>query len=276
MKRISTFAALSLSLIAIPAVFAADGYVTGNVNLRAGPDSSYPRVTMLQAGTPVAIEGCVDGWSWCDVATAEERGWVAGNFLQEEYQGQRVLIPEYGLQIGIPIVSFAFGSYWDQHYRSRPWYGNRDHWSRVQPRYPDMREGSYRNSRDATYRNSRGITSGDSRATYAPASRAAEESRRQTVVTVPPSYQGRPARGSAPSHPVANDFRTQERVAGHERPVERTAGGSRATAQQNGVVRQQSAESNSQHKEKAARSTPERQGGRDNERGKDKDKDQQH
>ena len=201
---------------------------------------------------------------------------MTGNFLQEEYQGQRVLIPEYGLQIGIPIVSFAFGSYWEQHYRSRPWYGNRDHWSRVQPRYPDMREGSYRNSRDATYRNSRGITSGDSRATYAPASRAAEESRRQTVVTVPPSYQGRPARGSAPSHPVANDFRTQERVAGHERPVERTAGGSRATAQQNGVVRQQSAESNSQHKEKAARSTPERQGGRDSERGKDKDKDQQH
>ena len=146
MKRISTFAALSLSLVAIPAVFAADGYVTGNVNLRAGPDSSYPRVTMLQAGTPVAIEGCVDGWSWCDVATAEERGWVAGNFLQEEYQGQRVLIPEYGLQIGIPIVSFAFGAYWDQHYRSRPWYGNREHWSRVQPQYPAMRDGRYRNS----------------------------------------------------------------------------------------------------------------------------------
>jgi len=185
MKRISTFAALSLSLIAIPAAFAADGYVTGNVNLRAGPDSSYPRVTMLQAGTPVAIEGCVDGWSWCDVATAEERGWVAGNFLQEEYQGQRVLIPEYGLQIGIPIVSFAFGSYWEQHYRSRPWYGNRDHWSRVQPRYPDMREGSYRNSRDATYRNSRGITSGDSRATYAPASRAPDERRRSATVTPP-------------------------------------------------------------------------------------------
>jgi|SRR5580765_2303983 uncharacterized protein YraI len=272
MKRISPIAALGLSLIAIPAAFAADGYVTGNVNLRAGPDSSYPRVAMLNAGTPVAIEGCIDSWSWCDVATAEERGWVAGNFLQEEYQGQRVLIPEYGLQIGIPIVSFAFGAYWDQHYRSRSWYGNRAHWSHVQPQYSSGRESSYRNSRDATYGNSRSITSGDSRATYAPTSRA-PETRRSAVVTPPPGYQGRVA-STPPPHPVANDFRSQEKVVGHERPVERNTGESRAMAQQNAIATQKSTESNLQRKEKPARSTPEREGGKDNERGKDKD--QQH
>jgi len=276
MKLILPIAALGLSLIAISAAFAADGYVTGNVNLRAGPDSSYPRVAMLNAGTPVAIEGCVDGWSWCDVATAEERGWVAGNFLQEEYQGQRMLIPEYGLQIGIPIVSFAFGSYWDEHYRSRPWYGNREHWSRVQPRYPDMRESRYRNSRDATYENSHRVAPNDARAPYPPTSRATDESRRPAVVTVPPSYQGRPAHTPAPQHPVANDFRPQEKIAGHERPAARNTSESRATAQQNAIVTQKSAESNSQHKEKPARSVTEREGSKDNERGKDKDKDQQH
>jgi len=276
MKLIFPIAALGFSLIAIPAAFAADGYVTGNVNLRAGPDSSYPRVAMLSAGTPVAIEGCVDGWSWCDVATAEERGWVAGNFLQEEYQGQRVLIPEYGLQIGIPIVSFAFGSYWDQHYRSRPWYGNREHWSRVQPRYPDMRDSQYRNSRDATYGNSHRVAPSDSRAPYTPASRVSDESRRPAVAAAPPSYQGKPEHTPLPQHPVANDFRPQERVTGHGRPVERNTGESRATAQQNAIVTQKSAESNSQHKERPARSMPEREGGKDNERGKDKDKDQQH
>ena len=37
-----------------------------NVSLRAGPDSSYPTVVGLRAGTPVSIAGCVDGWSWCD------------------------------------------------------------------------------------------------------------------------------------------------------------------------------------------------------------------
>lgn len=273
MKRISPVAALGLSLIAIPVAFAADGYVTGNVNLRAGPDSSYPRVAMLQAGTPVAIEGCIDGWSWCDVATAEERGWVAGNFLQEEYQGQRVLIPEYGLQIGIPIVSFAFGAYWDQHYRSRPWYGNREHWSHVQPQYPAMRENPYRNSRDATYRNSRSLTSGDSRATYTPTSRAPDETRRSTVVPTPrPAYQGRAANTPPPPHPVANDFRSQERVVGHERPVERNASESRATVQQNAIATHNAVESKAQRKEAPAKA--EREGGKDNERGKEKD--QQH
>jgi len=271
MKRISTFAALSLSLIAIPAVFAADGYVTGNVNLRAGPDSSYPRVTMLQAGTPVAIEGCIDGWSWCDVATAEERGWVTGNFLQEEYQGQRVLIPEYGLQIGIPIVSFAFGTYWDQHYRSRPWYGNREHWSRVQPQYSTGRESSYRNSRDAAYSNSRSITSGGSRATYAPTSRAPDETRRSAVVVAPPpAYQGRTA--STPPHPVANDFRAREKVVGHERPVQRNADESRAKVQPNAIATHDAVDSKAQRKQAPAKA--EREGGKDNERGKEKE--QQH
>ena len=276
MKRLFPLAALGLFVIAIPAALAADGYVTGNVNLRAGPDSSYPRVAMLSAGTPVAIEGCIDGWSWCDVATAEERGWVAGNFLQEEYQGQRVLIPEYGLQIGIPIVSFAFGTYWDRHYRSRPWYGNREHWSHVQPQYEPntVREGSHRSSRDAAYGNSYGVAPRDSRSPYAPASRAPDELRRPAIVSVPPSYQGRPAHTQAPQHPVANDFRSQERISGHERPAERNSGESRATAQQNAIATQKSTESNLQHKEKPARLAPEREGGKDNERGKDKD--QQH
>jgi uncharacterized protein YraI len=138
MKRALSIAALGISVFAIPAAFGADGYVTGNVNLRAGPDSSYPSVARLPEGAEVAIEGCVDGWSWCDVAAGNNRGWVAGNFLQEEYQGQRVLIPEYGVRIGIPVVSFVFGTYWDNNYRNRSWYGNREHWSQVTPQYRQM------------------------------------------------------------------------------------------------------------------------------------------
>lgn len=135
MKRILPTAALGISILATASAFAADGYVTGNVNLRAGPDSDYPSVVMLSAGTPVAINGCVDRWSWCDVSAQDNRGWIAGNFLQEEYQGQRVLISDYGVRIGVPIVSFVFGTYWDEHYRHRPWYGQRRHWSQVRPRY---------------------------------------------------------------------------------------------------------------------------------------------
>lgn len=147
---------------------AADGYLTDNVNLRAGPDPGYPSVAMLSIGTPVAIEGCVDGWSWCDVTAGNNRGWVAGNFLQEEYQGRRVLVPTYGVQIGIPIVSFVFGTYWDDHYRNRSWYGNRQHWSQIRPQYQPM---AVRNG----------------------AHGPADESRRSGVATTRPSQESRPS-----------------------------------------------------------------------------------
>ena len=144
MKRLTRFALASLSLasfsIALPALAqSADGYVTGNVNLRAGPDPSYPLVDQLPAGTAVDVQGCTDGWQWCDVINANDgsRGWIAGNFIQYEYQDQPVLLPTYGAQIGIPIVSFVIGSYWDNYYRGRPFYRDRATWySRPMPHRP--------------------------------------------------------------------------------------------------------------------------------------------
>lgn len=108
---------------------AADGYVAVTANLRAGPDSGYPRITTLHAGTPVSIQGCIDGWTWCDVIAFGDRGWIAADFLQFDYESRRVLVPEYGMRIGIPIISFVFGNYWDSYYRTRPWYRDRDRWS---------------------------------------------------------------------------------------------------------------------------------------------------
>lgn len=139
MKRIFLIAALGLSCLATTAAFAASGYVTANVNLRAGPDIGYPVVDVLRAGTPVVVYGCVDGWSWCDVSAGADRGWMAGSFLQEAYQGRRVLVADYGVRIGIPIVSFVFGNYWADHYRGRSWYGNRDRWSHIRPSYRPVR-----------------------------------------------------------------------------------------------------------------------------------------
>jgi len=129
MKHCLRIITACLALLLPMAVFAADGYVVGNVNLRAGPDSGYPAVRMLPAGAPVAIQGCLDDWSWCDVVAFGDRGWVAGNFLQYEYQNRRVYVPDYGVRIGLPIVSFVLGSYWENHYRNRPWYGRRTYWS---------------------------------------------------------------------------------------------------------------------------------------------------
>ena len=118
----------SLSLAAPALAHAADGYVTGNVNLRAGPAPDYPLIALIPAGTEVDVQGCTEGWEWCDVIAYGNRGWVAGNYVEYEYQDQPVLLPAYGAQIGIPIVTFVIGDYWGSHYRGRPFYRERDRW----------------------------------------------------------------------------------------------------------------------------------------------------
>lgn len=128
MKHLAWLVSASLAL-ALPGVAsAADAYVTGNVNLRAGPDAGYPLIDQLQAGTEVDVQGCTRDWEWCDVIAFGNRGWVAGNYIEYEEQDRPVLLPAYGSQIGIPIVTFSIGTYWDRYYRDRPFYGRRDYW----------------------------------------------------------------------------------------------------------------------------------------------------
>ncbi len=128
-------------LVGANAAMAGDGYVNEDTDLRAGPDPGYPTVATLHSGTPVSIQGCVKNWSWCDVVTTNGRGWIAGDFLEEDYEGHRVVVPAFGVQVGIPIVTFSFNSYWNEHYRSSPWFHDRARFAKVHPRYaPPMRK----------------------------------------------------------------------------------------------------------------------------------------
>lgn len=63
----------ALAILAVAATVATAATVavaTGNVNLRAGPSTAYPVVTVVPAGSRIVTHGCVAGYSWCDIAYA--------------------------------------------------------------------------------------------------------------------------------------------------------------------------------------------------------------
>ncbi|WP_245295610.1 SH3 domain-containing protein [Rhizobium rhizosphaerae] len=108
---------------------AASGYSTANVNMRSGPSTRYPAVTVIPAGASVEIHGCLAEVPWCDVSFRYGRGWVAGRYLQTIYRERRVyLAPEYYRPLGIPTVTFDVDTYWTRNYRSRDFYRERDYW----------------------------------------------------------------------------------------------------------------------------------------------------
>jgi len=138
MYSVVKYSLAGLVLCAPLAAQALEGWVVDDISLQAGPDPAYPSIIELSAGTPVSIQGCIDGWTWCDVVVGADRGWVPGTFLEEDYGGQRVVVIDYGPRIGIPVVGFSLGVYWDQHYHSRPFYVQRQQWvtKAIQPSQP--------------------------------------------------------------------------------------------------------------------------------------------
>ena len=132
------FTILATSILcALPLMAQAyDAYTVADASLQAGPDMEYPSITEIPAGTELEIQGCIDGFTWCDVVAGDNRGWVAGDFLEEDFDNQRVVVTDYGPRIGIPVVGFSLGVYWGAHYHNRPFFSERTRWEerRIQPR----------------------------------------------------------------------------------------------------------------------------------------------
>lgn len=123
-------AGIGALVLALPAAASAQqAFARGPVNLRAGPAGDYPLVAQLAPGQPLEVIGCTSGYGWCDVVLPDGgRGWVWSRNLDYAWQQQRVPLAAYGAAIGIPIIGFGIGSYWADHYRDRPWYGERRWW----------------------------------------------------------------------------------------------------------------------------------------------------
>lgn len=100
----------------------ARGYAAYNANLMAGPGNYYPILLTIPRGSRLTIFGCFYDWSWCDVAWGYERGWVTGDAIRVLYYNRPVYLRQYGGVVGIPFITFNFFIYWDNHYRSRPFY----------------------------------------------------------------------------------------------------------------------------------------------------------
>lgn len=129
MRRAFLVALCGLTLTAVSAgVHAQNAYTARPANVRAGPDRTYPLVVQLGPGSPVSVMGCLDDWSWCDVAFDDSRGWVYAPSLSYVYDGSRVPLYSYAPGLGIPVVTFSIGAYWGQYYRGRPWFGQLNQW----------------------------------------------------------------------------------------------------------------------------------------------------
>jgi uncharacterized protein YraI len=120
-------------LLLAPVVHAQQAFTSHRTSLRAGPNHGYPQVAWVGPGAGVYVNGCVDGYHWCDVTAGGARGWLSARHLTYAYQDRRVMIYGNGVTFGAPLVGFALGSYWDNHYRDRAWYQHHSHWNSWHP-----------------------------------------------------------------------------------------------------------------------------------------------
>jgi len=128
MNRFGSLSLLVLGLGIAAGAQAQDAWSARPLRVHAGPDRDYPLVAQIGPGQPLEVNGCLSDWSWCDVSFDDTRGWVYSTGLQYAYQGDRVPLYTYAPSLGIPVVTFTLGSYWDHYYRGRPFYGERHRW----------------------------------------------------------------------------------------------------------------------------------------------------
>lgn len=138
MNRLAGLTAMALAgalLLAAGPARAEPAFVTTRLNLQSGPGEEYPPVAFLEPGVQVEVIGCLQGYGWCDVSIGRDRGWVAGSYLQAAWQERRAPLVQVAPSLGLPVIGFSVGSYWERNYRDRPWYAERDRWGDRRPAF---------------------------------------------------------------------------------------------------------------------------------------------
>jgi uncharacterized protein YraI len=99
-----------------------------DTTLHAGPQGNYPTVGSVRGRERVVINGCLNDRSWCDVSRGNDRGWADGRQLGIGYGGRMQGIGNLPPNSGIGTLNFSIGQYWDDNYRQRPFYDDRNRW----------------------------------------------------------------------------------------------------------------------------------------------------
>lgn len=128
-RRPLVLASAAMLLAAFGAASAQNAFTSRPMNVRAGPNRGYPLVAQLGPGAPLDVHGCLSDWSWCDVSFDGSRGWIYARGLSFVYRGERVPLYSYGPSLGLSIITFSLMGYWNQYYRGRPWYSQRNSWA---------------------------------------------------------------------------------------------------------------------------------------------------
>ncbi|MBN8996072.1 MAG: SH3 domain-containing protein [Rhizobiales bacterium] len=103
-------------------VAAEAAYVTGNVNLRTGPSTSYSSITTIPAGSRVSVSGCS---SWCSVNYRGIRGYVSASYVSGGAMGPGPMRPPPPMMHRPPPPTWGYYQKprWDS--RHNAWYDGR-------------------------------------------------------------------------------------------------------------------------------------------------------
>jgi uncharacterized protein YraI len=103
-------------------------FVPGPVDLRSGPDESFPIVASIPSKEHMELEGCLQNWTWCDISWNGQRGWVSGHAIEAIYQNKTSYVADIASTANVPVITYNTGTYWDTHYRTAPFYTQREHY----------------------------------------------------------------------------------------------------------------------------------------------------
>lgn len=123
--------ATGLLLVSAGAASAAPALVTGDVNLRTGPGTRFPVITVLPGGATVNVLNC--GGGWCRIAWRNGSGFASSSYL-DVGRGYRAAPPPPAYYAPPPAVTFGFGWGGPRWHRDRDWHHRRD-WDRRDRRH---------------------------------------------------------------------------------------------------------------------------------------------